>query len=212
MCSEHTPFYEYTACALSDRDVAWIPTASLALSPIARAHVRTKPSRRGHPRPVTSCRGGEASILESRIRRRPIVLFSSLAPRAPREVPPAFVGGRRRRRVSDAFDSPERSEDYRDVFATPTEGTRRASAVRRSRPTPRRQSSIAAPRREAQDRAPQRALRVVRPSATPQATEGAAASFVPLVQPTKAWTVDDKMAARGRAASPTKAGGIREEF
>lgn len=51
------------------------------------------------------------------------------------------------------FDSPERSEDYRDMFATRAEGTRRASAERRSRPTPRRQSSTTTTRAGSADRA-----------------------------------------------------------
>ena len=70
--------------------------------------------------------------------------------RARAKSPPAFVGDRCRSRVSDMFDSPERSEDYRDMFATPTrepEGRRSSGAAGRPRAA---KSSIAAPRREAE--------------------------------------------------------------
>ncbi|GEM_PF-6246623 len=80
MCSEHTPFFEYTARALSGHDYGWIPAASLALSAIARAHVRTKSPRRGYPCPVASCRGGAASIFESLNSASPNRVFVLMRP------------------------------------------------------------------------------------------------------------------------------------
>jgi hypothetical protein len=97
------------------------------------------------------------------------------------------------------------SEDYRDMYDYPAEGTPLGVRVARlRRPTPCRQSSTTTPRSGSADRAPSKDSRGCRaPPAEQRRSRQLCQTHKPLQE-----VVCGKVAARGRAASPTKRGRI----
>jgi hypothetical protein len=130
VCSEHTPSFEYTACVRQNRRLQVDTTAWLALSFVARALVSTKPPRRDDPCLVATCRGGAATDWISNLSLPDRVRLLA----DPREVPPPLLSETGRwPTVSDVFDSPQQSEDYRDMYGGSLTATRRPGFAGRPR-------------------------------------------------------------------------------
>ncbi len=139
-----------------------------------------------------------APVLDGRVlsrRRRNGLLRNSRAPR--RVLPRAFI--RLRAKFPPLLSETDAEVGYRTCSIArsaartiehvryPDKGTRRASVVRRSRPTPRRQvEHRSSPERCADLRRPDGMRGWRAPARRPSVQGGSAASFVPLVLPTKA--------------------------
>jgi len=135
VCRASTPrTFEYSCRAFVPRAAGWITVA--VWRPLLPPHTRsrTRAPRRVRSCHVATCRGARHERTRRKLSR--LVRARSRAVAPARAKFPRFCRRSTPSRVSDMFDSPERSEDYRDMFATPTrepEGRRPSGAAGRPR-------------------------------------------------------------------------------